>query len=116
MRLTIAVPSSMIENANELLCTLGASSADRDTFSEPIWQKDGVQYSLASGEFPSNWHDTFSTSLIAPSWDVDLSKAAIAQGELVFGGNAASGQIAIVANDDVNDALVALGVGRIPDE
>lgn len=89
MRITIACPDSLKEDANQLAAILGNSLADTKTFYTSKWfDKDNNLYAVASFETDGSWIEKAQMPLYRPDWDtnekLDLVKAENAQNLVVF--------------------------------
>ncbi|RDE08435.1 hypothetical protein [Pelagibacterium lacus] len=130
MRITIACPAALIEDANNLAMALAFGPADALTFREPSWQDaDGSLYSAASLEATDDWVAGAQTTLNRPEWDTDytvnMAGAERAQDALYFWVPDEDGQepplaspgalVAIGAVDGLA-ALDAMGLSRVPED
>ena len=72
MRITIACPVAMMDDANQLAAALGFSMADAETFRGNGWQDSvGNLYAAASGEVSEAWLTIAQEPLTRPAWDTD---------------------------------------------
>lgn len=73
---TIAVPTSLIGDANELARCVGYGAADGETFREASWQDgDGQLYAVASGPVWPAFLSVPYEPLVAPEWGADMEAA-----------------------------------------
>ena len=76
MRLTVACPASIIDDANQLAAVLGAGPGDLATFGDPAWQDaGGTLYAVASFEAPPGWVQAAQSALVRPAWDQSADPA-----------------------------------------
>ena len=110
-RITLAVPASMIGDANELASCVGISPADVNTFQEPGWKdSQGNLYSVCSSQVTVRVIGLLGGGLVAPAWPVDLVAAQRAKDALVVGGTASPSSIAVSIDTDGLQALYAMGL------
>jgi len=110
-RITLAVPASMISDANELASCVGISPADVNTFQEPGWKDSlGNLYSVCSSQVTGRVIGLLGGGLVAPEWPVDLMAAQRAKDALVIGGAASPSSIAVAIDVDGLQALYAMGL------
>lgn len=122
-RVTIAVPESLIADANQLALCLGESASDDQTFASTNWQDaDGSLYAVCSTVAKPVFVALAAQPLQAPAHvpDVDLEAAARAQ-MLVSINDQPAGpdRIAVVLGDRLESAMdhiAALGLGTVPHE
>lgn len=82
LRTTIAVPESLISDANQLALVLGESAADDKTFGDPRWQdEDGNLYAVSSTVAKPVFAESATKPLEAPDFapDADVEAATRAQ-------------------------------------
>lgn len=88
LRVTVAVPSTMADDANALALVVGESAADVGTFHGTPGCEDGEAntYFLKSFKVRSTFTDVGSRTLVAPDFapDADLTAAGRAQDALVI--------------------------------
>lgn len=89
MRISIACPDALRDDANNLAMVLGLGPADARTYGEAAWQDaDGNLYACASLPVSDTFTTTAQSTLVRPDWDTDnyISMAAAnrAQVALVF--------------------------------
>lgn len=87
-RVTIAVPESVIADANQLALCLGESAADDQTFETAQWQDDdGNLYAVASTVATDSFQTRAGQPLQAPNHapDADVKAASRAQAMLEIG-------------------------------
>lgn len=88
MRITIACPDTMLDDANQLAMALNGRPDDALTFREPEWRDAaGKLYACASFEAAPDWMQRASAPLARPDWDnppyiVNLTGAGRAQAAL----------------------------------
>lgn len=124
-QITLAVPVSMIAQANALLGTVAYSEADAFTFAGPTHlDGEGREYAVASGVLHDAVIDRLTAPLVAPAWPVDVALAADAQALVAMWDApedgeaappfAAPDRIAVVLDQEAMAARAALGVVPIP--
>jgi len=123
MRLTIACPDAMRDDANNLAMVLGYGLGDALTYGGLNWQDAGGNlYAVAS--LPVS--DTFTTAaqigLQRPSWDTDshvnMAGANRAQAALVFSltpVTAMPDKLTACVGEDALGVLAAMGLTRVED-
>lgn len=126
LRLTIAVPESMMEAANHLAVSIGESAGDFESFVSADWQDaEGNKYAVMSSAITGLLLHYAGTQLqrrdFAPeSWSLELAMQAQAAINLWLGDGdpptASPDRIAAIVMDDAWTALQLLGVSRIPVE
>jgi hypothetical protein len=123
IRTTIAVPTTHIDDANQLALVLGESPADDETFGEPQWQDEqGNLYSACSTVAKQVFFDNASQPLQPPSFapHADIEAATRAQALLqINDGPARPDRIAAIVGDRLESAMdhvAALGLTRIEAE
>lgn len=89
MRITVACPENLIDDANHLAMVLAESVADSETYRNPSWQdSEGNLYAAASFVANEEWIGRAQTELTRPDWDtenvIDMVAANRAQAALVF--------------------------------
>jgi hypothetical protein len=89
MRLTLACPEGLIDQANHMAMVLGRGLPDGNTFGTAVLQDaSGARYAAASFEGSEAWLEAACLPLIAPGWDADgvtdLRKAQVAADRLVI--------------------------------
>ena len=116
-RITLAVPASMIDDANELASCVGISPADVNTFTEPGWKDShGNLYSVCSSQVTGRVIGLLGGGLVAPAWPVDLAAAQRAKDAIVVGGAASPSLIAVAIDVDGLQALYAMGLAPAESE
>jgi hypothetical protein len=111
MRATIAVPETMIADANQLARALGLGPDDDATFGAPIWQDaGGDRYAAASMVVGEGWLDLLAAPLAAPSWGADMAAAERARAAVQVGAPAGAGRIAVCVAEPASAGLAALGI------
>lgn len=110
-RITLAVPASMIDDANALASCVGISPADVNTFQEPGWKDSkGNLYSVCSSQITVKVIGLLGGGLVVPEWPVDLLAAQRAKDAIVIGGTASPSSIAVAIDVDGLQALYAMGL------
>ena len=89
MRLTIACPDALRDDANQLAMVLGYGPADAATYGALNWQDDdGNLYAVASLPVSDAFTTTAQSGLQRPTWDTDnhvnMAAANRAHAALVF--------------------------------
>lgn len=111
IRVTMACPEALVEDANQLALCLGYGPQDAQTFGAALWQDaTGNRYALSSAVQDEAGLARLQGALSAPAWDCDLAAAGRAQGALRMGFAAAPGLIAAQVGVSPAAALAALGV------
>ena len=118
MRLTIACPDAMRDDANNLAMVLGFGAPDALTYGALNWQDaDGNLYACASLSVGAAFTTTAQSGLQRPAWDTDnyISMAAAnrAQAALVFSLEpvlALPDKLTACAGDDALATLAAMGL------
>ena len=110
MRITIAVPVSKIEIANQYAMALGYSAAEALTYKSPEWQDaTGVEYSCASLEVSDGFLTRATSPLTRPEWDIsqaiDMDMASQAQSIVRVW---STGDDSIVADPEYITAIVGV--------
>lgn len=91
LRVTIVVPASMRDDANDLAMVLGSGPANAATFGPASWvDAQGVTYSVASTLAKAGFPSAASSTLGRPEWDeepyvVNMAGARRAQAALLVG-------------------------------
>src|SRR5690554_2705940 len=105
---TIAVPETHIDDANQLALCLGESASDDQTFTTTNWQDaDGNLYAVCSTVAKPVFVELASQPLQAPDYapDVDLEAAPRAQGLLSINDKPAGpDRIAVILGDRLESA------------
>jgi len=121
MRLTIACPEALRDDANNLAMVLGYGPDDAETYGELNWQDAGGNLYACASLLVS---DTFTTAaqvaLQRPSWDTDshvnMDAARRAQAALVFSltpVTAMPDKLTACAGDDALAVLAAMGLTQV---
>ena len=89
MRLTIACPDALRDDANNFAMVLGYGPADAETYGTPNWQDAGGNlYACASLTVSDTFTSAAQSPLQRPAWDTDnhvnMAGANRAQAALVF--------------------------------
>ena len=121
MRLTIACPEALRDDANQLAMVLGYGPDDALTYSGLNWQDaDGNLYAVASLPVSDTFITTAQTALHRPSWDtdniIDMDAARRAQEALVFSltfVTAMPDKLTACAGDDALATLAAMGLTQV---
>ena len=117
-RITIAVPTELIDQANQLALLIGESPADVETFTTARYTKGGIDYALSSAACVPRVvgylteglpHDPESGDILNPN-DADLSQASEAFVAIQ------QGLILVSVNPDPSAAVQELGVTPLPSE
>lgn len=111
MRVTIACPTAMIGDANQLALCLGQGVEDGETYGAAIWaDAAGRLYAVASVVVSEDFPLAAMAPLVAPVWGADVIAARRAQAAIAIGASAAPGRIAAIFGDDAQEALAQLGL------
>jgi len=121
MRLTIACPDALRDDANNLAMVLGYGLGDALTYGALNWQDaDGNLYTCASLPVSDTFTSTAQSPLQRPAWDTDniISMAAAnrAQAALVFSltpVTAVPDKLTACAGDNALATLAAMGLVRV---
>jgi ornithine carbamoyltransferase len=127
MRITVACPAGLVDDANSFAMVMAEGPADAQTYGEPGWQDaQGNLYSAASFVTSDEWVAAAQSALTRPSWDVqpytvNMTGAERAQAAVVFwhpdmGGSApqaAPDALTAIAHDDGPEALAMMGLTRV---
>ena len=124
MRLTIACPEALRDDANQLAMVLGYGPADAETYGTPNWQDaDGNLYACASLPVSDTFVSKAQSTLSRPAWDTDshvnMDAAWWAQEALVFSltpVTAMPDKLTACAGDDALATLAAMGLTRAPND
>lgn len=113
--LTLAVPESLINDANHLACLMGESSADINTFRQATYTNGTTAYAVAHTVCKPVVTDALSTLTpppdpdhVPPEYDRTQAEAAVAAIQ--------SGEILVAANVDPHEQFAAWGLEAIPSE
>jgi len=118
MRLTIACPEALRDDANQLAMVLGYGPSDAETYGELNWQDAGGNlYACASLTVSDAFTTTAQSGLQRPAWDTDshvnMAGAGRAQAALVFSltpVTAMPDKLTACAGDDALATLAAMGI------
>ena len=121
MRLTIACPDALRDDANNLAMILGYGPDDAETYGELNWQDAGGNlYACASLTVSDTFTTAAQVALQRPSWDTDshvnMAWANCAQDALVFSltpVNAMPDKLTACAGDDALATLAAMGLTQV---
>jgi len=121
MRLTIACPEALRDDANNLAMVLGYGPDDATTYGGLNWQDaDGNLYAVASLPVSDTFTTTAQTALQRPSWDTDnhvnMAGANRAQDALVFSLTpvaAMPDKLTACVGDDALAVLAAMGLTQV---
>jgi len=124
MRLTIACPDALRDDANNLAMVLGYGPDDAETYGELNWQDAGGNlYACASLTVSDTFTTAAQSGLQRPSWDVDnsidMDVARRAQAALVFSltpVTAMPDKLTACAGDDALATLAAMGLTQVPND
>ena len=121
MRLTIACPNALRDDANQLAMVLGYGPADAETYGELNWRDAGGNlYACASLTVSDAFTTAAQSGLQRPSWDVDniidMDAARRAQAAMVFSltpVTAMPDKLTACAGDDTLAVLAAMGLTQV---
>ena len=121
MRLTIACPEALRDDANQLAMVLGYGPSDAETYGSLNWQDAGGNlYACASMPVSDTFTTAAQSGLQRPSWDVDniidMDAARRAQAALVFSltpVTALPDKLTACAGDDALAVLAAMGPTQV---
>jgi hypothetical protein len=121
MRLTIACPDALRDDANNLAMVLGYGPSDALTYGELNWQdEDGNLYACASLPVSDTFTTTAQTALQRPVWDTDntvnMAGANRAQAALVFSLDpvaAMPDKLTACAGDNALATIAAIGLTQV---
>ena len=121
MRLTIACPNALRDDANNLAMVLGYRPDDAETYGELNWlDTAGNLYACASLIVSDTFTTTAQSPLQRPAWDVDniidMAGADRAQAALVFSltpVTAMPDKLTACAGDDALAVLAAMGLTQV---
>ncbi len=121
MRLTIACPDALRDDANDLAMVLGFGPDDALTYVALNWQDAGGNlYAVASLPVSDAFITTAQTSLQRPTWDADnhvnMAGANRAQAALVFSltpVRAMPDKLTACAGDDALATLASMGLTQV---
>ena len=121
LRLTIACPDALRDDANNLAMALGYRPDDAGTYVGLNWQDaDGNLYACASLIVSDTFVSTAQSTLSRPTWDVDniidMDAARRAQAALVFSLDpvaAMPDKLTACAGDDALATLATMGLTQV---
>ena len=121
MRLTIACPEALRDDANQLAMVLGYGPSDAETYGELNWQDAGGNlYACASLPVSDTFTTTAQSPLQRPAWDTDshvnMAGAGRAQAALVFSltpVTAMPDKLTACVGDDPLAVLAAMGLTQV---
>ena len=121
MRLTIACPEAVRDDANNLAMVLGYRPDDAETYVGLNWQDAGGNFYACASLIVSDAFTTAAQSgLQRPSWDtdniIDMDAARRAQAALVFSltpVTAMPDKLTACAGDDALATLAAMGLTQV---
>jgi len=121
MRLTIACPEALRDDANQLAMVLGYGPSDAETYGSLNWlDTAGNLYACASLTVSDTFTTTAQSGLQRPAWDVDniidMDAARRAQAALVFSLEAvevAPDKLTACAGDDALATVAAMGLTQV---
>ena len=124
MRLTIACPEALRDDANNLAMVLGYGPDDAETYGELNWQDAGGNlYACASLTVSDTFTTAAQVALQRPAWDVDniidMAAANRAQAALVFSltpVTAMPDKLTACAGDDALAVLTAMGLTQVEED
>ena len=121
MRLTIACPDTLRDDANDFAMVLGYGPDDGETYVTLNWQDEsGNRYAAASLDVSEAFTTAAQTDLERPEWDTDnnvnMAGANRAQAALVFSLEhvlALPDKLTACAGDDALATLAAMGLTQV---
>ena len=121
MRLTIACPAPLRDDANNLAMVLGYGPDDAETYGSLNWlDTAGNLYACASLPVSDTFTTTAQSGLQRPAWDADshvnMNAARRAQAALVFSltpVTAMPDKLTACAGDDALATLAAMGLTQV---
>jgi len=121
MRITIACPDALRDDANKLAMVLGYGPSDAETYGELNWQDAGGNlYACASLTVSDAFVSTAQSTLSRPAWDTDnhvnMDAARRAQAALVFSltpVTAMPDKLTACVGDDALAVLAAMGLAQV---
>jgi len=121
MRLTIACPEALRDDANQLAMVLGYGPSDAETYVALNWQDAGGNlFACASLIVSDTFVSKAQSTLSRPSWDTDshvnMAAANSAQAALVFSMTpvtAMPDKLTACAGDDALAVLAAMGLTQV---
>ena len=124
LRLTIACPDALRDDANNLAMALGYRPDDAGTYVGLNWQDaDGNLYACASLIVSDTFTTAAQSGLQRPSWDtdniIDMDAARRAQAALVFSLEAvevAPDKLTACAGDNALAVLAAMGLTQVEED
>ena len=124
MRLTIACPNALRDDANNLAMVLGYRPDDAETYVGLNWQDAGGNlYACASLPVSDTFTTTAQSPLQRPAWDIDntvnMAGANRAQSALVFSLTpvaAMPDKLTACAGDDALAVLAAMGLTQVEED
>ena len=121
MRLTIACPEALQDDANQLAMVLGYGPSDAETYVALNWHDvDGDLYACASLSVSDTFTTAAQSGLQRPAWDTDshvnMAGANRAQAALVFSLTpvaAMPDKLTACVGDDALAVLAAMGLTQV---
>ena len=121
MRLTIACPKALRDDANQLAMVLGYGPDDAETYGKLNWQDAGGNlYACASLTVSDTFTTTAQSGLQRPAWDADshvnMDAARRAQAALVFSltpVTAMPDKLTACVGDDALAMIAAMGLTQV---
>ena len=121
MRLTIACPEALRDDANNLAMVLGYGPDDAETYGKLNWHDvDGNLYACASLTVSDTFVSTAQSTLSRPAWDfyniIDIDAARRAQAVLVVSltpVTAMPDKLTACVGDDARATLAAMGLTQV---
>jgi len=124
MRLTIACPEALRDDANNLAMVLGFGPDDAETYVALNWNDvDGNLYACASLPVSDTFTTAAQSGLQRPAWDTDnhvnMAGANRAQAALMFSLTpvaAMPDKLTACVGDDALATLAAMGLTQVPND
>ena len=121
MRLTIACPEALRDDANQLAMVLGYGPSDAETYGSLNWlDTAGNLYACASLPVSDTFVSTAQSTLSRPAWDfdniIDMDAARRAQAVLVVSltpVTAMPDKLTACVGDDARATLAAMGLTQV---
>jgi hypothetical protein len=137
MRITVATPEALRDDANDLAMVLAFGPADGNTYGSLNWQDaEGNLYAAASFEARPEWVTAAQSTLVRPEWDtklessdpsepyvINMAGANRAQAALVFwtpseetpdAPQASTAALTAIGGVDGLEALAMMGLTQLP--
>lgn len=112
MRITIACPVELLEDAAQFSRATGYGPDDEYTFAHPSVYSDseGNEYKVASGMVSPTYLNVANSELVEPSWGADMEAANRIQEIITLNTAATPYNVTAVVEEDVILALEILGL------